>query len=333
MKNKVLTVSKYLFFLVLGVGLMIWASRDLKLSEVLAEAKTMNFSYFLVSAVGALAAHFSRAVRWRYLIRSFGYNPHIKNVFLSVLFMYFSNIIIPRSGEVARCGTLYKYEKIPVKNLLGTVVVERLFDLLTFALGFFLILVIQFDAVKSLYFGSKFPNILSSILNNRYWIMVLIVLGIAFLGVCYFTRKKWLGNKIVLKLIAFKNELVEGLKKVRALKEKRAFIGHTIFIWLMYFSMTYVCFYAYEPTANLGLRAGFTVFVAGSLGMIAPTNGGIGAWHYMVILALGIFGVEGKEASSIANVAFAAMTGTVIVFGAVSIVLLPFLNKDDKVKK
>jgi hypothetical protein len=309
---------------------MIYASKGLNLSEVLEEAKTMDFSYFFISALMGLLAHYSRAIRWRYLIRSFGYDPALKNVFLSVLFMYFSNIIIPRSGEVARCGTLYKYEKIPVKNLLGTVVVERLFDLLTLLVGTGLLIVLQFETVKSMYYGSTLPDLVEKLVSNKSFLLInVFVVGLVLL-LLFFFREKIMKIQLFQKLPAFKDELIEGVKKVMKLKEKAAFFGHTLFIWLLYFGMTYICFYAYEPTSNLGLSAGFAVFMAGSFGMVAPTNGGIGAWHLMIVLALSIFGVSNENGVAIAQVAFAAMTSSVILYGAIAVVILPFVNKKNK---
>ena len=288
----------------------------------------MDFSYFFISALMALVAHYSRAVRWRYLIRSFGYNPKMKNVFLSVLFMYFSNLIIPRSGEVARCGTLYKYEKIPVKNLLGTVVVERLFDLLTLLTATGLLIVLQFETVKGMYYGSTLPSLIEKLINNKFFLLVIVIAVVSILLLLFLFRKKIMQIKLFQKLPAFKDELIEGVKKVMKLKQKVAFFGHTLFIWLMYFGMTYICFYAYGPTENLGLSAGFAVFMAGSYGMVAPTNGGIGAWHLMIVLALSMFGVSNENGVAIAQVAFASMTSAVILYGAVAVMLLPFMNKN-----
>ncbi len=311
---------------------MMYASSGLNLEETYREAKKMDFSFFAYSAIMALFAHFSRAVRWRYLIQSFGYFPKIKNVFLSVLFMYFSNLIIPRSGEVARCGTLYKYEKIPVKSLLGTVVIERIFDLLTLAIGTLILVVSQFSIVKQIYFESKLPSLVQKLSNPIYWIALFSILTLVFIAI-YAFRKKIVKNKIIIKLIDFKGELVDGLKKAMALKQKVAFIGHTIFIWIMYYWMMYICLSAYEPTAHLGLDAGLAIFILGSFGMVAPTNGGIGAWHFMVITAAGAYGIINTEAAAIANVSFAVMTSTVIMFGTVAFILLPFLNRKDKETK
>jgi glycosyltransferase 2 family protein len=322
-----MNVLKYLFFLMLGIGLMLFAAKKVHLQEVLLEASKMNFSFFLYSAIMALLAHFSRAVRWRYLIRSFGFNPKLKNVFLSVLFMYFSNLIIPRSGEVARCGTLYKYEKIPVKNLLGTVVVERLFDLLTLVFATLMLLALQLDTVRGIYSGSSLPDLVSSLLRNRFMVLSALLSIVLFVVVIFLWRKKILGLKIFKKVPGFIQEVRSGFKKVLNLENKVAFLGHTLFIWLMYFLMTYVCFFAYPPTSDLGLSAGFAVFMAGSFGMVAPTNGGIGAWHLMVGLALSFFGVSDENGVAITQVAFATMTGAVIFFGAVAVIILPFVNK------
>lgn len=317
-----------MFFLFLGVGLMIYASKDLDLKTVLEEAKTMDFSFFIISALMALVSHYSRAVRWSYLIRSLGYDPKIKNVFLSVLFMYFSNLIIPRSGEVARCGTLYKYEKIPVKKLLGTVVVERLFDLLTLMLGTCLLLFLQFETVVKMYRASILPNVVQDLLSNKFFLLSVIGGGIFILVMMYFFRSKIVRFKLFQKIPSFKEELIEGIRKIAKLKEKKAFFAHTFLIWVLYFGMTYICFFAYEPTSNLGLSAGFAVFIAGSFGMVAPTNGGIGAWHLMIVLSLSMFGVSQEHGAAIAQVAFATLTSAVVLYGAIAVTLLPFINKN-----
>lgn len=306
---------------------MLFAAKKVNLHAVLSEAGKMNFSFFFYSAMMALLAHLSRAIRWRYLIRSFGFNPKLKNVFLSVLFMYFSNLIIPRSGEVARCGTLYKYEKIPVKNLLGTVVVERLFDLITLVFATLVLLVLQLDTVRGIYSGSALPHFVSSLSQYRFWVLTVLLSIVIAMLVVFVWRKKILSLKIFKKIPGFVQEVVAGFKKVLNLENKAAFLGHTVFIWVMYFLMTYVCFFAYPPTSNLGLTAGFAVFMAGSFGMVAPTNGGIGAWHLMVGLALSFFGVSDENGVAITQVAFATMTGAVILFGTVSVILLPFINK------
>ena len=312
---------------------MIWTSRDLKFSEIMEEASKMNYWYFVLSAIFALAANYSRAVRWRYLIESFGHQLKTKNLFLSILMMYVSNLIIPRSGEVTRCGTVFKYEKIPVKKLFGTVVLERLFDVLSLLVLIVVLVLIQYDTVLKLYYGSALPNIVAGLLNNKWFLFwsFLSVFTIVFL--LYVLRKKIAHIGFVEKIFLFLIEMREGLKKVFKMKNKLAFFVHTVFIWVMYFCATSVCFFAYEPSANLGFIAFFSSLIAGSLAMIAPTNGGIGAWHAMVILTLGIFGLSFKESAAIANVAFGINLISIVVSGVVAFIVLPYVNNDVKINK
>ena len=326
MREKIINAFKYLFFLALGLGLLWYISKDLNFDEVIVEAMKMNFWFFALSGVMALVSHYSRAIRWRYLIETQGYSPKTLNVFFSVLIMYVSNLVLPRSGEVARCGSLYKYEKIPVPKLLGTVVIERFFDLLVLALGTIMLLFWQFDIVVQLYNTSRLPEIIQGVTSNKWWIFSigLIVLGV--FAALFILRKNLVKLKFVEKIFDLIHQVAEGMKKVLALEKKWLFLFHTVLIWVLYFGMTYACFYAYPPTSALGLSAGFAVFVAGSFGMIAPTNGGIGAWHFMVIATLGIYGIAAKEATLISNIAFVIMTFTVACYGIISLVLIQWYN-------
>ncbi|MEY5042238.1 MAG: hypothetical protein RLZZ414_1797, partial [Bacteroidota bacterium] len=170
MKEKLVNIIKYVFFLGMGVGITIYLFKDLKVEEIWQEAKTMDYSFFIYSSLFSLVAHFVRAARWSILIRSVGYQPRIWNVFSSVMTMNLFNILIPRSGEVVRCGTIYKYEKIPVKNLLGTVVVERLIDLLSLIILTVVLVVINFPLMQTLYYKSSMPDLVNDLLNKKWLI-------------------------------------------------------------------------------------------------------------------------------------------------------------------
>ena len=288
---------------------------------------SMNLMFFVLSGVMALASHYSRAVRWKYLIETQGYQPKTMNVFFSVLIMYVSNLVLPRSGELSRCGTLYKYEKIPVPKLISTVVVERFLDLLVLVISTLFLLVWQFENVKQLYYNSKLPSLVKSAVGNSLWIAVVIFIMIVFFGALFLLRDKLVKLKFIEKVFVLLQQVLEGIRKVLSLEKKWLFLGHTLFIWVMYFGMTYCCFFAYEPTSSLGVGAGLAVFIAGSFGMVAPTNGGIGAWHFMVITTLGIYGIMSKEATLIANIAFVIMTFTVAMYGSIALGLISFYNK------
>ena len=335
MNQKLLKVLKNTLFLSIGV-VLVWFSfsnSDLTFSEFIKGAKSMNYGYFVISAAFAMISHYSRALRWKLLINSTGHNPKTKNVFASVLFMYASNIAIPRSGEIARCGTLYKYEGIPIPKLLGTVFVERAIDLLTLLLLTGLLLIIQFDVFRDLYNKPSLQEEIVKILNNKSLILIIITSVVAFLGVLYFLRAKIFAlgpmKKIKKLLIDLKSSLIQVFK----MKKKLLFLFHTIIIWSGYVGMFYICFFAYAATSVFELADGFTAFIAGSFGMVAPTNGGVGAWQFMVETALEILvPIEPENSYAIwANFTFAVMTFTIIIAGIISFFMLPLMNKNRKV--
>lgn len=333
MSSKGTKIIKQAFFLSIGVAL-IWynfSSSGTTFEEFLDGAASMDYTFFAVSALFAIMSHYFRALRWKLLIQSTGHDPKTKNVFASVLFMYASNVAVPRSGEVARCGTLYKYEDIPVPTLLGTVFVERAIDLLTLLFFTALLIFVQFDLFSELYFNSSLPEMIGNLLQNKLLIVVAGALALSFAFLLFKIRKRIFAIGPMKKVEKLLNDLKESLLQVVKMDKKLTFLIHTIVIWGGYVGMFYICFFAFEPTSHLTLGAGLTAFIAGSFGMVAPTNGGVGAWQAMVILALTTLGIASEDATIWANVAFFAMTITVVIAGLVSFGILPFMNKNEKV--
>lgn len=333
MKEKIINAVKYILFLGVGIALMYYLFDDLKISEVLEEAKSMDFRFYALSGLFALTSHVARAIRWKYLIDALGYSTRTINVIGSVLQMYLFNILIPRSGEVVRCGSIYKTEKVPVKKSLGTVVIERFVDLISLLIITALLFVFRFDIVKGLYEGSTFPEKVATLAENKMLVFVLIVAALLPLLLVILFRNRLMKIKIFAKIFDLIGQAIDGLKKVGKLKQKWSFIGLTVLMWFMYFAMLYACFYAYEPTSVLGPSAGLAMFVAGSYGMVAPTNGGVGAWHAMALISLGVFGMnpEATEAQTFVNVTFVMITVTVAMFGVISLIFLPMFNRKKKV--
>ena len=333
MKEKLVNIIKYVFFLGMGVGITVYLFKDLKVEEIWQEAKTMDYSFFIYSSLFSLFAHFVRAARWSILIRSVGYQPRIWNVFSSVMTMNLFNILIPRSGEVVRCGTIYKYEKIPVKNLLGTVVVERLVDLLSLIFLTVVLVIINFPLMQTLYYNSAMPALVNDILNKKWLIFLVLAFGVLTILTAIIFRKKLLKLSIFQKLGKTLVDAKVGLIKMWKTKEKPMFLVHTFLLWAMYLGMLYINVFAYEPTKHLGFLAGFTLLVSGSYGMVAPTNGGVGAWHAMALLGFSAFGIVGNSAAAIVNVMFLTVTAGVAVHGVIALVLTPYFNKKYPLKE
>jgi uncharacterized protein (TIRG00374 family) len=335
MNKRTLKYLKQFFFLSLGIVLVWWSFADSNITfdEFWNGAKSMNYWYFGISMIFALLSHYSRALRWKLLINSTGHNPKTKNVFASVLFMYASNIAIPRSGEVARCGTLYKYEGIPIPKLLGTVFIERSFDLLTLFLFTALLVFIQFEMFSNLYFQSSLPTMIESLLDNKSKFFTLALIIVLLFATIFILRKKIFSLKPMKKITSVLLELKKSILDVLKMKRKFLFLLHTLIIWFGYVGMFYVCFFAFEPTSKLGLAAGLTAFIAGSYGMVAPSNGGAGAWQIMVILALTTLNIGEQDAVIWANVSFVVMTITIAVAGLISFAILPLMNKEPQISE
>ena len=327
MKSKITSGIRIFIFLAIGLLLFWLVYRDQKVDEIVEALKSANYFWIIVSLVLALFSHMSRALRWNLLINPLGYKPRFLNTFFSVMVMYLSNTAIPRSGEIVRCSILKKYEKVPISQLLGTVVVERVFDFIMLFIFLFVVLITQFGVV--LEFVQNNPGIetkVNTLLQVKY-LVILAAMFIALVVFTYFFRKKFKESMVYKKLRELLASFIAGLDTVRKMDKKWQFIGHSVFIWTMYFLMIYVTFWSFEFTQHLTVMTGLTVFVMASFGMVAPSPGGIGTWHFMVIETLIIFGVEKTpDANAFAFAVHGAMTLLLVVVGVISLVMLPIIN-------
>lgn len=333
MKKWAINISKYLLFLAAGIFIFWWIYKDLPVEELKSAFKDINYLWIIVSLMLGLLAQISRAIRWNMLIRPMGYKPKFYNTFLSVLILYFINLLAPRAGEVVRCTVLSKYEKIPFTKLVGTVFVERMADVVT--LVFLAILIILTQLGIFVRFFSVHPEMkdkLASLLSIRN--ISFGISGLVILLVLYFIIRKYFSRKgkdskstFINKLKHIKYDVVEGIKTILKLENKWYFIGHTLFIFIMWLFMLFVIFLAYEPTKNLSIWTGMMVFLMGGLAMIAPVQGGIGPWHFMVYETLFVYGIDKAHGKIFALIAHTS-TNIIyyLIFGLLAFIMLPILN-------
>ncbi|MCA6410331.1 MAG: flippase-like domain-containing protein [Cytophagales bacterium] len=236
-----------------------------------------NKGYLGLMALVAILSHLLRAERWRMFLVPTGNKVGLTNSFLSLMIGYLVNLAVPRGGEVSRCYNLYKLEKTPVEVSFGTVVVERMVDvvclLLLIALSFFA----EWQKLK------KFIDTLNFSYGEGFsispWMIVVFLGVIVFAAAIFFLRK----NKKLLKIIeGFK----EGLLAIFKMQNKGLFIAYSLGIWLLYFLMSYLVIKAFPETEDLGFSAVLTLFAVGSIAMAAPLPGGAGSYHTLVPLAL-----------------------------------------------
>jgi glycosyltransferase 2 family protein len=333
MVKKILNILKYLVFLGIGVLVFWWVYKDEPLDKYKTAFSDLNYFWIAVSLMFSILAQLSRAMRWNMLIRPLGYKPRLYNSYLSVLMLYFVNLLLPRAGEVFRCTILSKYEKIPFTKLAGTVFVERMADLIMLLILAVVILLSQ-SSVFIAFFDThpevrqNFVNLFSA-RNIILGLALILLLVIGFLTFKYFFKKNKTakGTTLLKKMRLMKQNFISGIQSISKLENKWLFIGHTVFIYVMWLFMLYVIFLAYEPTRHVSLQTGMITFLMGGLAMLAPVQGGIGPWHFMVYETLFIYGIDKADGKVFALIAHASTNLVYLVFGLIALLIIPILNK------
>jgi len=307
---------KYSAFFLISSILLYFAFRDQNLSEIVYKLGSIEYKYIIISILFGALALISRGLRWIYLVESLGYSSSKKNAVNSVAVGYLTNILIPRAGEISRCTSLQQIEKIPFDKLFGTIILERIID---FTILIALILISFLYKFKEI--NLFFDEVLGTSENSIFSSPILLSIVAMFVAI-YLIRNRLKKLKLYKKIKNLIFGMKEGLISVKSLKNKTPFVLHTIFIWFMYVMMTYICFFAIEETKNLNFFDGIYITVIGGLGMIVPSQGGIGSYHLAVKIGLVGIGIAVQPALLFAFAVHTAQTLMTIVFGIVSSLLL-----------
>lgn len=305
---------KIIIPLLFGGGLIWYLFTIIPPKTLLEYFKNANYWWISLGLFFGILSHLSRAYRWKFMLKPMGYTPRFINSALAVLIGYFVNLAIPRAGEVSRASVMANYENIPFEKGFGTIVAERIADLIMMFLIIGVTLLIQFDFILQLVKEKLDP------------VKIIIGLAVCLIGGFFFYKYVRKSTKGVgLKIKNFIKSLVEGVTSIFRMKNKWPFIFHTVFIWAMYVLM----FWATIPAIE-GLQVPFggilVGFIAGGFS-IAATNGGIGLYPLAVAGAFTLFGVPEEPSTAFGSVMWAAQTAMVILFGGLSFLLLPICNK------
>lgn len=307
----------------LGVVLIWYSLSKLKPEDIASirnSFKTANYWWVGLSLVLGALSHLSRAYRWQFMLDPLGYRPRFANNVMAVLVAYLVNLIVPRAGEIARATTISKYEQIPFEKAFGTIVSERIADVIMLlgiiALAFFF----QTELISSYLFSDQDKG-------SSY--TMIILLGLAVIGGFVIWRLRNSKHPLVIKVQQFVHGLIQGVISIFKMKKKWAFIFHTVFIWLMYVLMFYVVTFALPETTHLAFGAIIVGFVVGGLSM-ALTNGGLGTYPVFVASALTLYGIEENPSLAFGWIMWTAQTVMVLLFGGLSFVLLPIYNREEE---
>jgi uncharacterized protein (TIRG00374 family) len=275
-----------------------------------------DLRFVMLSVFFGVLSHLSRAYRWKFLLSPLGYQPRFINSVLAVLIAYIANLGIPRSGEILRATTLSSYENIPFEKTFGTIVAERLVDLLILLIFVLTALVLQFDIIWSVLAEKK--------ISPAQLLLVFTLFAVGYLVVKkLFVRSQ---HPVVLRIKNFFLGLTEGILSLKTMPNKGVFIGHTLFIWIMYLAMFYVIKWTVPATASLGLSAILPAFVVGGL-TISATNGGVGIYPFSVALVLSTFGISNESGLAFGWIMWTSQTLMIILFGSLSFFVLPLVNR------
>lgn len=342
-KKLLLTSLKFLLFLGLGLGILYLVYRNqnaafqeecaLKgipsedcslLGKVWNDFRTVNYFWILMVFVAYALSNVSRAIRWNMLLRSLGYQPRFINALLTTIVGYFANLGLPRMGEVVRAGLMARYEKIAIEKVMGTVVVDRIVDVLSILVVTTLAIWLDFNNIQA--FANEHIRLGERFGGGQLLYYAAAAAGLAVV-VLWLFRQRLLRLALVQKILHIAQGFAEGIQTIRRLERPWLFVLHSINIWVMFFLMSYFCFLAFAPTASLPLLAALTVFVFGAWGVVIPSPGGMGTYHFMVQLALGFYGISGDDGFSFANISFfAVQLGCNILWGILALLLLPGIN-------
>jgi uncharacterized protein (TIRG00374 family) len=305
--------------LLIGLGIIYYQYTTLspnELEKIKISFIKADYFYIYLSLFIALFGYWSRAYRWKFALQHLGYNTKFRNDLLTVCVSYLVNLTIPRSGEVSRAMLLKKYEEVPFDKAFGTIVAERIVDMLIFLLFVAIGFISQFDTIYKYLVnkGVEFETLI--------WIGILgFVLFVLFILVWIYAE--W---NIILKLKQKLSGLIEGMQSILKMKEKWKYIFHSFFIWFSYLAMFYVTIFALPETADISFDVVVMGFIFGTLA-VGFTNGGLGAYPLAIASILSLYGISEGIGTAFGYLIWVSQTLLTIFLGLLSYLLLPILNK------
>ena len=318
-------VLQVVFPLLLGAFILVWGYRDFNFQRV-GEVLTggMDYGWIAVSLVFGVFANLFRGWRWKLALEPLGEYPRTSHCVYAIFISYASNLVIPRVGEVTRCGVLSKYDGVSFSKSLGTVVSERMIDTLCVGMITGLVLLSQMPVFATFFAetGTNVGRYAEVLTSGHFYLIILCALAILVLG--FFLIRN---IALFAKLKGILQNVWQGVVALKDIKHIPLYIIYTVGIWVCYFLEFYLAFYAFGFSAHLGVSAGLVMFVVGTLAVIVPTPNGAGPWHFAVMTMMMLYGVGKEDAGIFALLVHGIQTFLLILLGIYGLSALPFTNK------
>ncbi len=338
MNSKLSEALKVLFFAALGLLILYLMYRSQQaayledcintnpndncsfIDKLIADFSSVSWVWIIIVLCVYMISSISRSLRWQQILKADNYSPGFLNTLGALMIGYFVNLGVPRAGEIVKTGILSRNESIPFEKVLASVVIDRVADILSLLVVLAIALLISSDIIFS-FFQDNFK------ISTLYQLGALALFGLIALVVFLF----WLKNQIATGrdtwIVNKSKSFLDGITSITNLENVSVFILHSIIIWTCYYLMTYLCFFAFGPTEHLGAKAGMVIFVLGTLGIVFPSPGGMGSYHFLVTNGLLLFGLANSDAFAFSNIIFFAIQLFCnVLFGGIFLVLLPIIN-------
>lgn len=327
MNRKAKTTLTIVISVILAVVLIGASLAGIDFEKTVASLQKANYLWVALSVFLGIIAYWLRSQRWRLLLEPMGFHVTAKHAFIAVCMNYFWNLLIPRSGEVARSTSLYTLDKTPIDKSLGTVISERVIDFICLTTIALIAFLLNFDLAKKL-LSEVWQGRQQTSGNEPNYLLFYLLFGAVLLSfiLLFLFRKRIKNTPFFPKIRNFVYGLSQGLKTVFQLKRKGLFIFYTFLIWLFYYLMTYLVVFALPETAHLNISQGFFLLLVGGIGMVIPASGGIGAYHAAMRLGLVLLGLSGETGLSFAFLVHTPHTLIALFLGVLSFIL-SFLDK------
>ncbi|AMJ67667.1 lysylphosphatidylglycerol synthase transmembrane domain-containing protein [Hymenobacter sp. PAMC 26628] len=319
------TILKYALLLAVSGALMAYAVRGQDLSRIGHYIRTANYFWLGLTMLLSALGYFSRAYRWQMQLTASQHKTAYWEVYHAMMVGYLANLVLPRMGEVIRCSVLRRTSRVPVEVSLGTVVTERVIDVLVLASLLAATLLLDFHTFWTFVTDKVLGGRFDALARNRtplLWAASIAVLLLALaVGALVRNLERLRQHRLFARAVVFAKGMLAGMFSIWRMERKGVFLAHTAFTWGVYFLMDYLAFFCFPETDQLGLRAGLAVLTFGAFGMAAPVAGGIGPFHVMVQSTLVAYGVGLEAGIAYALVVHGAQTLLVVLLGGISFAL------------
>lgn len=324
-KKVVKKCLQIVFPLLLGAGILYWTYRDFNFQRVWQVLDGgMNYGWMLFSLVFGVTAQVCRGLRWKLTLEPLGERPKTANCIYSIFISYAANLVVPRVGEVSRCGVLSKYDGVSFAKSLGTVVTERLVDMLCVALITGSTLLLQAPVFATFFeeTGTDVSRYTQLFTSTNFYLIIICIIALGLLA--FFLIRN---VTMFARLRGILHNVWEGILSLKKVKNLPLFLLYTVGIWVSFFLEFYVAFFSFEFSSDLGVVAALVMFAVGSIAVIVPTPNGAGPWHFAVITMMVLYGVGKEDAGIFALLVHGIQTFLIILLGIYGLAALPFSNK------